>query len=397
MKALKYLLILTGVIFLTLLFLNQAPYPYIWIYALWIFAATRGFLQSHNSNIRAFCINCIAIFAALGIVETYAIYASKLHPIPATNTKRIYEDNYFDHSDPDLGYSPTKNTTTQSTLTFSGETIYNATYTIDRFSHRITPEAVPDDCALFFGGSFIFGEGVNDEETTPWLTARKLNIKTINYAFHGYGPHQMLANIESGRVKNSLEGCKPLAAVYLMINGHIRRSAGKVSWGSNGPRYMPDENNNAIRKGIFKDVNNIYTSEVIDKVTRKLRKSVAYNYFIDDRIFFPNYGIDNDISLLASIVKTSRDSLIQEYPGLTFVVLYWDSSAERHQKQVIEQLKNNGLEVILMSEEISDLQTNKDKYTLSKYDRHPNKTGQIMIADIASDHIESHSNLHADK
>jgi hypothetical protein len=397
MKALKYLLILTGVIFLTLLFLNQAPYPYIWIYALWIFAATRGFLQSHNSNIRAFCINCIAIFAALGLVETYAIYASKLHPKPATNTKWFYEDNYFDHSDPDLGYSPTKNKKTQSTLTLSGKTIYNATYTIDRFSHRITPEAVPDDCALFFGGSFIFGEGVNDEETTPWLTARRLNIKTINYAFHGYGPHQMLANIESGRVQNSLEGCKPLAAVYLMIEGHIRRSAGKISWGSNGPRYMLDENSNAIRKGTFKDGINSYASEVIDKVNRKLRKSVAYNYFIDGRILFPNYGIDNDISLLASIVKTSRDSLIQEYPGLTFVVLYWDSSADTSQKQVIEQLKNNGIEVILMSEEISDLQTNKDKYTLSKYDRHPNKTGQIMIADIASDHIESHSNIHADK
>ena len=133
-----------------------------------------------------------------------------------------------------------------------------------------------------------------------------------------------------------------------------------------------------------------------DKVTRKLRKSVAYNYFIDDRIFFPNYDIDNDISLLASIVKTSRDSLIQKYPGLTFVLLYWDSSAETSQKQVIEQLKNNGIEVILMSEEISDLQTNKDKYTLSKYDRHPNQTGQSMIADIASDHIESHRNIHAD-
>ena len=46
----------------------------------------------------------------------------------------------------------------------------------------------------FFGGSFAFGFGLNDNETMPYLLQKYLkNWKIENYGINGYGVHQMLA------------------------------------------------------------------------------------------------------------------------------------------------------------------------------------------------------------
>ena len=76
-------------------------------------------------------------------------------------------------------------------------------YTIGPNGLRVSPpyEEVADvPCALFFGGSFTFGTGVEDDEALPYVAGilSEGKYRVYNFGYRGYGPHQMLAALESG-------------------------------------------------------------------------------------------------------------------------------------------------------------------------------------------------------
>ena len=64
----------------------------------------------------------------------------------------------------------------------------------------------------FFGGSQTFGEGLNDDETIPALVQKKTRVHRVyNYAYRGYGPHQMLRMIETNALKDQLKETNGIA------------------------------------------------------------------------------------------------------------------------------------------------------------------------------------------
>jgi len=74
--------------------------------------------------------------------------------------------------------------------------LYDVTYTIGDDGLRITPKYELnelDQCIVIFGGSFTLGEGLNDEESMPYLIGNFSKFNTYNLGFYGYGPHQMLS------------------------------------------------------------------------------------------------------------------------------------------------------------------------------------------------------------
>lgn len=73
-------------------------------------------------------------------------------------------------------------------------------------------------CVLFFDDSLTFGEGVNDNQTMPYRVGMRSAgaLRVYNFAFHGYGPHQMLAQIELGVVRDTID-CLPDHAIYQAI------------------------------------------------------------------------------------------------------------------------------------------------------------------------------------
>lgn len=70
---------------------------------------------------------------------------------------------------------------------FSGTTI-----TINDEGYRVHGDAVEKAEAWFFGGSTMWGTGVNDENTIPALFERITNIKSFNFGESGYTAHQEL-------------------------------------------------------------------------------------------------------------------------------------------------------------------------------------------------------------
>lgn len=141
-----------------------------------------------------------------------------------------------------LGYRPRKNTVVDSRKYFKDELVYDVTYSIDANGLRIAPPVTPgsgERCILFFGGSFTFGEGVEDDTTTAYRVGQRLEgrYRIFNFGFHGYGPHQMLSALESGLAK-SISSCNARYVIYLVLVEHVQRPAGLALWDLEGPRYL---------------------------------------------------------------------------------------------------------------------------------------------------------------
>src|SRR5690606_320602 len=125
-------------------------------------------------------------------------------------------------SDPVLGYMPKANTAGDAQFMVDGQVIFDYTYRTDAFHRRRVPaqagQTTPRTRALlFFGCSYTFGEGVNDGETLPnQFALRAPDTAVYNYAFSGYGPHHMLARLESMDIRGEVPEPEA-AAVYLFI------------------------------------------------------------------------------------------------------------------------------------------------------------------------------------
>jgi hypothetical protein len=99
-----------------------------------------------------------------------------------------------------------------------------------------------------------FGEGVQDDETLPWhvgsLTGGR--YATRNLSYHGWGPHQMLAALQSGRAERAAR-CEVTQVIYMAYYSHALRVAGRIPWDRHGPRYVLDDSGHAVRAGYFSD------------------------------------------------------------------------------------------------------------------------------------------------
>ena len=137
--------------------------------------------------------------------------------------------------------------------------VYDVNYTTDEFSRRITPwssRGPVDKFALFFGCSFMFGQGVMDNETLPYyvgeLTSR---YRPYNYGGIGYGPQQMLAKFQERTLPREVSERQGVL-IYLLIGDHVNRAIGSVQVhndrGIGMPFYTVDSDGMLVRRGNFK-------------------------------------------------------------------------------------------------------------------------------------------------
>src|ERR1700747_3296366 len=132
----------------------------------------------------------------------------------------------------------------------TGAAIYRAAYTIDSNLLRQTQSCEKGPAVVFFGCSVTFGIGLNDADTLPHLFADSIdrNLRILNLAFGGYGPHQFLSELQAG-IFDSVIGPQPKLFVFVTAAWHAERSSCRSRYGLNGPRYTI-ENGQLILKGV---------------------------------------------------------------------------------------------------------------------------------------------------
>ena len=235
--------------------------------------------------------------------------------------------------------------------------------------------ACNDNCIFIFGGSYTFGEGVNDSSSMPYIVGLHQDKKVHNLGFHGYGPHQMLAAIE-----NRLLDCNPGLAIYQAIPSHIGRASGFSSFDRNGPKYI-------FQNGILK-----YSGKFNDKdknmrySIRKLKNSYFYQkYFGKGR-----YRNSNEhTKLYLEIVNAAKNKLESYYSDIEFHVILWDNDLhnQKSKRLIIDGLRKRKLKYHLITDIISDINNNHEKYTLRPNDNHPNYYAHKIIAQYIIDSL----------
>jgi hypothetical protein len=284
-----------------------------------------------------------------------------------------------------LGYSPLPGITIGKKKVIDDQVVYDVEYSINKDGFRITPNSnnLSKQCLFFFGGSFTYGEGLNVNETLPYLVAslREQKYKLFNFGFHGYGPHQMLSIIENGDKYQ----CESVKVIYSLIQDHIARASGLSPWDKHGPKYEV-RNGVAVLQGKFSGNNILAFSPLLiqlqSRIYSALKKSSTYSFFNQRR----RETNTRDLNRFIAIIDKSKSILEKRYHDLEFNIILWDShnlseyTHEEQVKNIIEEFEVKNYSYVLVSSILPHYKKNILEYSIHQLDRHPNKLANINIA-----------------
>lgn len=181
-----------------------------------------------------------AVAIAAGLLD---LFAGWMEPAPlAHGAAIVYSPQPGDWvvPDPDLGYRPRPGEKVDARATIGNYTVFRVTYTINPDSTRATPPGPAGaDTYLFLGDSFIFGQGLDDNETLAAQFAQEANykVRTVTYAAPGYAPNQFVRALEDGRLDKLAES-RVKTVITWIIPDHLTRILGDAPWLGPSPRYV---------------------------------------------------------------------------------------------------------------------------------------------------------------
>jgi hypothetical protein len=381
--------IFLGVVAASLLILKFAPAPFFWGGLAWAAALWVAIIGVHGSWPRAILLNLGIVAIMLAGAEVY-ITANEY-------TSPTLSDDFYVPNDV-LGWAPAKGIghgfKAGPAGLFHGPkgVLFDVDYTIDPNGLRTAPPWGKDDLAgtvLFFGCSFTFGEGLKNNETLPYQVGALSGgrYRTFNFGVGGYGPEQMLAEIERGVVQRVVD-TPPRYAFYTAIPNHVWRVAGRVAWGGNAPRYVLDADGTVHQAGNLGDREPLALRLGLGRrVDAQLKKSAAWQ-----TLSMGDYRItDEDLRLYFAVVLRSQELLKAQYPGIQFRVILWPSMSGGQQPVTYDKLRDGfrrmGIQVDLAEDILPGYSTDRSPFILSSADKHPNARADRMIAQYVLNQI----------
>lgn len=322
--------------------------------------ATTIVLLSGQEVLRNGALICGSVFFSMAVVETCMYYANRSQII-ITRTIPVE----WRRDEAGIGSQPVPNTTTTFEESLGGRLIADVTYRFDGSGLREIPAAVQGGPhkVVFFGCSFMFGHGVEDDQTLPYYFVQdaKGTFEGFNFAGDGWGPHQMLREIEIGFVRR-VAGT-PELAIYEAIPDHLRRVAGRAPW-EDGPKYDLCRGNEPCYSGQFHSAD--YAT-----CRRWLDRSWIVRFFENhsEKLSQPS-----DIPLYLAVLKRTR-TLLEDH-GTRFVIVLWDQNELAD--TMMKALRENQFDVIALSSIFpkNDLKNG----LLIQLDRHPSPATNKAIA-----------------
>lgn len=306
------------------------------------------------------CASVLAVAA----VETYL---SQVASGPeSSRAKRSYSNPELFHSDATFGVRPAPSISTKERYLYDGNLIYEVTYTTDSHGLRVGPpvgDVPPELCILFFGGSFVWGQGVENDETLPYQVGVKTaeRYSVWNFGFGGYGPHQMLAAVESGFVRRAAP-CTPRHVFYLAISEHVNRAVGRTRSQEKGPRFVLRADGTVHRDGNL--------DEHRPSQARLLESSRLIRTAYDSIMPSPA-----DFNLYYKIVQRTRDLFAAHHPKVEFHVLNWNLN---HGQLFGPDIATDGIRVHALDSIMPVVETAEYKIP---HDGHPNPRAHELLAD----------------
>jgi hypothetical protein len=225
--------------------------------------------------------------------------------------------------------------------------MYSINYTIDTHGHRLTRGGGPNaDTYFFFGDSYTYGVGVDDNETLPSRFSEALGYRytVANLAFSGLGPHHMLRLLETNEIDPAAVTGKVRRAYYSLIADHQDRVVGRYLYSLTGPKYLLDRGGRPVFQGRFLD--NLdgrigWLAEQAGGAPARLRVLAM------QALLPPRYRQDLVVGILAESAK-----ILRERYGAELVVLIWSWPDPA---SLVDNLRGRGIRGNLVADMIGDV------------------------------------------
>jgi hypothetical protein len=263
----------------------------------------------------------------------------------------------------------------------TGAVIYIADYTIDANLLRKTISGENGPVIVFFGDSFTFGLGVNDGETLPQLFADLLDRKqrVLNLGFGGYGPQQFLRELETG-LYDPLIGEQPRLLVFMTFAEHAERTACKLFWVREAPRYAL-ENGQVALKGACYDGLSLRLREWLEDMA-------FYRLFIEPYLQKLTH---EDVELYVRILLAAVNLAKEKYGAATLIPYIitrgYLKGTGFSDDEIVRRLRDGGAVVVDVS--LAKEEAAGAKLTI-KGDGHPTPMANRLRASMLKDYIENH-------
>lgn len=235
-----------------------------------------------------------------------------------------YEGDYlspgaFYRQDEHLGTVLEANQTVHSRLLVNDQEVWDVDYSTDSFGRRLTTPAAAtaSQFALFFGCSFLFGEGSDDHDTIPsCFSAVAPSYQSYNYGVPGYGPQQMLALLERGHLPEEIDQKTGIAIYLYLPEIHEARAIGEMdivnAFAAEHPYYELNGDGLPVRNGSFRSGRPVTTG-----LYHLLGRS---NFVRCLGLNFPR-RTQAHYQMLSALVMRSRQLFLEQFPGSRFAVV----------------------------------------------------------------------------
>ncbi|MCQ9200653.1 MAG: hypothetical protein JJ846_007845 [Prochlorococcus marinus CUG1437] len=242
--------------------------------------------------------------------------------------------------------------------------IYDVTYNIDELNNRYTPNSKKyrnlNNSIIYLGGSFTFGEGLNDDQTLSYYIQELTGRAGLNLGLHGYGAHQALHILKNDDIlEKKIKGYKPNLVIYRAISQHINRTAGYAHWDVFGPCYKINKNKEVIFAGSFSECGLAKTSiyrQIIGKLittNEPFSRKVLSKFLKESRYQSPvtKDNFEKYILIINEMKKASNKK------NFEFLVLLEDMNTDPNNckvdniySEISESLKTYNIKIIRTSQ-----------------------------------------------
>lgn len=348
----------------------------------------RRFLRSRYWQVRI--LSAIAGVALCLVIVALAETVCVLLPGESRQQAHVRNDGsyatggQFFSVDPDLGYALVPDGRGYSRLLVDDRIVWDVTYTTDRFGRRNTVSHVKkaaSGVAVFFGCSFLFGEGSEDHQTIPSQFCKfATNLNAINYGVPGWGTQHMLALLQSGKLPARISG-PVLLGIYLYLpEVHEARLVGDMdvmnSFGQGFPCFELGLSGQVVRNGSF--------------TTARPMTRVFYNLMGGSHLRarlglnFPRRS-EEHYRLTAAVIGESASVFRELFPESRFmVVVYPDSEGEN---LTVRLCRAMGLEVL----NLQGLFNPSEVAWHHSGDGHPTPAANVLVAQGIAQYLQSGS------
>jgi hypothetical protein len=214
----------------------------------------------------------------------------------------------FVEPEPRLGFHMVGPRRSRSIVTRDGVPVFDVFYTIDRGGFRATPGAAAGRPVLVMGDSFHFGFGLEDDQTLAFHLGDQSGgaFRAINFATPGYGPHQVLRQLQLGIPLAS--GVRKFDHLLLsVLDEHVWRASGELTWQWNSPRYELLDGRLVLAGALGP------SSRFMATLMRDSKEAILLTEVLKDRA--------NDRRRFAAILKEIRTEARERY-GAEVLALY---------------------------------------------------------------------------